>query len=585
MQLAKLVLAAYSLAATIDGSSRISVSLSWIPFSTDKYTGHQTLSSGNISVELFWVANLAQDTIEFGVASQNGNTWLGLGTSDAGGMVGATIWLGYNKDGTFVLEDRYATAYGGPDLSAAQSSKLLSSFQTSTVTAFTFQRTLSSCNLQAAALALDRPVWFIYAVGTDNTFRKHAPGRNGQTLIDLSQTYFNDYTQPTIDSSTTTLQLLSPALSLTSDTTTYCYTYFDLNQFIPGKRHVIKESTIISHPFVHHIVGYFCESPPSQFSHTGASLCNIYRPNGNDTIGFDNTCSLIKFAWARGGNDRLYPSNLGKPIGYAPGYSRYLVLEIHYNNPSNLVGQVDPGSGFNFTITSNLRQYEVGMLTTGAKQEFILLPPNQKTSIIGECGTKCSANFPPAGLTVLSSLNHMHSHGQSLTVQHVRNGQELQQLPSVNYFDYNFQSYSYGSTNQSKLLPGDRIIVNCTYDTTGATSVVLGGFSSSNEMCYSFIEYFPALDYQSYCLQVPDVRQYFQIATWSFKMYCPANSSQENQLVQNSPSDMPAFISLPPTCPANKLASPAAISPTATSSNQPLFTGFAWLSAVLLAFI
>ncbi|KAJ3322744.1 DBH-like monooxygenase protein 1 [Boothiomyces sp. JEL0866] len=577
MWVACFILITGCLAATISSVSRIVGSPSWIPFSTVKYTGHQTLTNGNISVELYWLANPAQDTIEFGVASQNGNTWLAIGSSDAGGMVGATIWLGYNKQGTFVLEDRFATTYGYPSLSSVQSSQLLSSYQTATVTAFTFQRSLSSCNSQAVALALDKPMWFIFAVGQDNTFQKHAPGRNGQTTVDLSQNYFANYTQPPVNSNTTALTLVSPPINLTSETTAYCYTYFDLHQFIPQKRHVIKESTVISHPFVHHIVGYFCESRPSQFTSSNMSVCNIYRPNGNDAVGFDNSCSLIKFAWARGGNDRLYPVNLGKPIGDDPSFTRHLMLEIHYNNPGNVPGQVDPGSGFNLTVTSNLRQYEVGMLTTGAKQDFIVLPPNDVTSIIGECGTKCSVNFPASGLTVISSLNHMHAHGKSLTVQHVRNGQELQRLPSINYFDYNFQSYSYGSLNQSILLPGDRIRVNCTYDTTGETNYVLGGYASSNEMCYSFIEYYPALPFQSYCLQIPDVTAYSQIATWSFQMYCPANSTQENQLVQYNSNDMPSFNALPPaTCPANRGTSygstttTPAIGPLVTSSSNPL---------------
>ncbi|KAJ3273804.1 hypothetical protein HDV01_003931 [Terramyces sp. JEL0728] len=537
-----------TLSATINSFSRVQGSASWIPFSTDKYTGHQTLNSGNVSVELFWAVNQGQDTIEFGVASQNGNTWVAVGTSGAGGMIGATIWLGYNKQGSFVLEDRYAPTYGKPDLSATQSSKLLSSFQTSTVTAFTFQKSISGCNSQAAALDLDQPMWFIYAVGADNTFQMHQPGYSGQGLVDLSETYFKDYVEPALDANTALLPVVAPSINIPGEATAYCYHYIDMKQLIPDKRHIIKEGSSINHPFVHHIVGYFCDTPPPEFT-TNKYYCNIYRPDGNDTITFNNTCALLKLAWAKGGVDRLYPLDVGKPIGSDTDYTRHLMLEIHYNNPNQVSGQIDPGSGFNLTVTSKLRPQEVGMITSGVDQDFIMLPPGSTPSVVGECGTKCTTTFPSSGLTVLSSLNHMHKHGKSLTVQHIRNGQELQRLPSIANFDFNYQSYTFVSTNQSKILPGDRIRVNCTFNTLSDTAPVVGGYASSNEMCYSFIEYYPAMDYFTFCIQVPDVSYLPKYANRSYSMYCPANANLSSTTIPNSLSDMPLFTALNlPTC-------------------------------------
>ncbi|KAJ3322743.1 DBH-like monooxygenase protein 1 [Boothiomyces sp. JEL0866] len=560
----------FAVATTLESVSKIQGSASWIPFSTDKYSGHQTLNSGNVSVELFWLANQDQDSIEFGVASQNGNTWLAVGTSDAGGMVGASIWLGYNKQGTFVLEDRYATTYGQPNLAAVQSSKLLSSYQTSTVTAFTFQRSISSCSNDSTALLMDQPMWFIYAVGNDNTFQKHSPGYNGQGLVDLSQNYFKNYVEPSLDSNTTVIPVTAPSINIPGETTTYCYHYVDINSLIPEKRHIIKEGTAINHPFVHHIVGYFCESPPTEFTSPDKYFCNIYRPGGKDTITYNNTCSLIKLAWAKGGVDRLFPVDVGKPIGSDSGYTRHLMIEIHYNNPNQVSGQTDPGSGFNLTVTKNLRPKEVGMITSGVSQEFILLPPGRTTSMVGECGTKCTVNFPSSGLTVLSSLNHMHKHGQSLIVQHIRGGQELQRLPSITNFDFNFQSYSFVPSNQTLLMPGDRLRVNCTYNTVGETGPVLGGFSSSNEMCYSFIEYYPAMDYFSYCLQIPDVSYIPKAANYSYSMICPASANQSlfNSIVPNTLSDMPSFKAL--------------ALPTCSIKNSELGKGFGFASIILV---
>ena len=69
-----------------------------------------------------------------------------------------------------------------------------------------------------------------------------------------------------------------------------------------------------------------------------------------------------------------------------------------------------------------------------------------------------------------------------MDVRQVRNGKELEPLPSMDYFDFNFQSYNYVSTTQNKILPGDRIIVNCTYDTSQDKVPVNGGTVSCSSL-------------------------------------------------------------------------------------------------------
>ena len=66
---------------------------SWIPFSTLQYTNSINLTSGNgKNISLFWKYN--EYSIEFGVASYNGPTWVGIGISETGGMKGADIVVG-----------------------------------------------------------------------------------------------------------------------------------------------------------------------------------------------------------------------------------------------------------------------------------------------------------------------------------------------------------------------------------------------------------------------------------------------------------------------------------------------------------
>jgi hypothetical protein len=118
------------------------------------------------------------------------------------------------------------------------------------------------------------------------------------------------------------------------------------------------------------------------------------------------------------------------------------------------------------------------MLSVGINVKGLELSPGGFPSSVNECGSICTSRLggvPFSGLTMMSSMLHMHKRGKSMDVRQIRNGKELEPLPSMDYFDFNFQSYNYVSTTQNKILPGDRIIVNCTYDTSQDVVPVRGG--------------------------------------------------------------------------------------------------------------
>ncbi|KAJ3332430.1 DBH-like monooxygenase protein 1, partial [Kappamyces sp. JEL0680] len=209
------------IAVGIFASFGLAAAPSWVPFDATKYSGHQTLSP---TVELFW--QLSNSSIEIGIASNNGAGWLGIGTSDAGGMKGANVWVGRKgSNGSFVLEERFTTDYVSPELTAVQSATLLESFQTDKVTAFRFSRPLVGCDAQHATLTDKNPLWFIYAVGKSNSFGQHAPDSRGQAFIDLTGNYFKGLTAPAPTGDYSTLSLLSPRYELAAnESTIYAYT-------------------------------------------------------------------------------------------------------------------------------------------------------------------------------------------------------------------------------------------------------------------------------------------------------------------------------------------------------------------------
>jgi hypothetical protein len=85
-------------------------------------------------------------------------------------------------------------------------------------------------------------------------------------------------------------------------------------------------------------------------------------------------------------------------------------------------------------VTKLLREFDIGMLTLGARTLDLLIPPlDTPPSIISECGSKCLTRpgvFPEDGITVLSTILHMHKRGYSISAKHVRGGNELEPLPS-----------------------------------------------------------------------------------------------------------------------------------------------------------
>jgi hypothetical protein len=89
--------------------------------------------------------------------------------------------------------------------------------------------------------------------------------------------------------------------------------------------------------------------------------------------------------------------------------------------------------------------------------------------------------------------------GRNARVQIIRDGKEIAALSTLRHFEYGYQ-YS-KSLEEVKLLPGDKFITTCEYDTKNDTKPVAGGPSSQDEMCFAWVDYYPANDILA-CTQV-----------------------------------------------------------------------------------
>lgn len=65
------------------------------------------------------------------------------------------------------------------------------------------------------------------------------------------------------------------------------------------------------------------------------------------------------YGWAKGGGPIAFPKTAGVRTG--AGAARYIVLEMHLNNPSRTAGRI-VRSGVKLYLTSNLREHDVGTI-------------------------------------------------------------------------------------------------------------------------------------------------------------------------------------------------------------------------------
>ncbi|BFZ05845.1 hypothetical protein BsWGS_08884 [Bradybaena similaris] len=273
------------------------------------------------------------------------------------------------------------------------------------------------------------------------------------------------------------INLTFPKTQVPSTETNYMCFSFD----VPNDQdyHVVANKPIISNQnVVHHMLLFGCTSSEGQTEATPVA-CGM---------GSSRYCKSIIGMWSVGFTGSCYGTHVGFRIGRT-GYKR-VSLQIHYNNPELVQ---------NYTDSSGMRLYykpveegvqDLGVLMIG--QMLLQLPPGQ-SSVQAEssaCPSNCTQKYVVKSTNIIKSANHMHYLGKSMTVSVYRNGAKLRDLS----YD---PAYSYDSPVEHKLdpefelLPGDEITTTCVYNTLTSSRHVYYGESTSDEMCFGFITFYP----------------------------------------------------------------------------------------------
>lgn len=172
--------------------------------------------------------------------------------------------------------------------------------------------------------------------------------------------------------------------------------------------------------------------------------------------------------WAPGVGPIDFPSGTG--IRMTAG--RKVVLQIHYNLSN---GAYPDRTKVEFALTDKVaNEAYFQSIRNGA----LNLPPGQATV------EQPHTEPVPAPARVYGVAQHMHTLGKSMHVSFARGGVETCMV-DVPRWDFHWQGFSLYDA-PIDIAKGDKMTINCVYDTTSRDETVKWGESTSDEMCLNY---------------------------------------------------------------------------------------------------
>ncbi|OCT57428.1 hypothetical protein XELAEV_18003496mg [Xenopus laevis] len=446
--------------------------------------------------------------------------YVGFGFSPNGDMASSDIVIGGVEGGKPYLQDFYSDSNRILHRDPHQNYLLEYAMENGTYTILKFSRDLHTCdpNDKTITESTIRVIWAFHNEDfgqTGPTYHGLNKGRKSLRLLNPEKTYIKPVDAPSFNFTNRNVPIPY------KDTTYWCQMF--KMPALNKKHHVVKIEPFIqkgNENLVHHILLYECDRNVNDSVLDLGHEC--YHPNMPDVF---HTCETVVFAWAIGGEGFTFPPHVGLSIGM-PTDPKYVLMEIHYDNPSQQEGLTD-NSGIRLYYTHHVRKYDAGVLETGIWVSlYHMIPPGmgQFTSE-GHCTMECLEEAlsaeNPEGINVFAVLLHSHLAGKAIWARHYRKGEELKPLAYDTEFDFNFQEYKYLEEERT-IVPGDNIVTQCQYNTKGRTTMTWGGLSTRDEMCLSFLLYYPKVDLAR-CESIPEIKQQLEFIGVK-EIYLPVNS-------------------------------------------------------------
>lgn len=363
----------------------------------------------------------------------------------------------------------------------------------SPLTTISFSRRLDTCDRLKDQALTAGTTHLIYSYSTehptnDSAIHRHrGHGTRSVRLLEVDPTP----SKLPVDSATFNLaanNLSVPFFPEQPDTMYFC----QVKQLptVTSKHHIIRVEPYVSPPenveFLHHMVVYVCDA--HRFNQ---SFIDWQGPCDSSPDPIQACLALgVLHAWAVGGGIYDYLPKMGLPFGTSDG-PKIVVLQTHYNNQRRV--PVVDSSGLTFTYTSQLRQYDAAIFYQGQDNTpWFTIPANVTHYPYSPwCPGQAIAAMFPQKVNVVAAFLHAHLAGRKISLRQFRNGIELPPILTDSYYDFNFQDFEV-LAQERELWPGDVIMTTCEYDTTDRNFTTIFGESTKNEMCVSFLSYYPA---------------------------------------------------------------------------------------------
>ncbi|XP_026869883.1 DBH-like monooxygenase protein 1 homolog [Electrophorus electricus] len=472
-----------------------------------------------------------ETTITFEIEAET-KGYIGFGISPNGAMASSDIMIGGVAHGEPYLHDYFVDQGRGVHEDPMQNYRLLYGMENHTHTVLGFSRDLQTCDPNDRAIT-DSTVRVIWAYH-DEDVGPSGPVYHGADRGRKSLRLLNPKTGTNVPPGTAVFDLRNVNVPVPHKDTTYWCRMFKMPE-VHTKHHIIRIEALLQEDhrgMVHHILLYQCDSTLDDSELQASHEC--FHPNMPDSF---LSCETVIFAWAIGGEGYTYPPHVGMSIGTAAD-PVYVLMEVHYDNPALHTGLLD-NSGLRLYYTPRLRSYDAGVMETGVWVSlYHMLPPGMESYVTeGHCTQECLRESldmeMPSGVRVFAVLLHAHLAGRAIRTRHFRGLVELPPLASDNNFDFNFQEFQPVSPERL-LLPGDSLITECIYNTKARQNMTWGGLSTRDEMCLSYLLYYPRVNLAR-CESLPEINGQLKfigvkqiqspLTTWPFMIKSPKRYS------------------------------------------------------------
>ncbi|EDS28432.1 conserved hypothetical protein [Culex quinquefasciatus] len=263
-------------------------------------------------------------------------------------------------------------------------------------------------------------------------------------------------------------------------------------------------------PYLNHIILHECQG-------SSPELEIMSRENGRPCYQADRsilTCNSIVAAWTRGSEGFSFPAEAGYPLD--SNQARFYLMETHYssslefeeNSASTVKGKVMvDNSGLKIYYSSALRSHDAGVLSVGMDPNWRhIIPPGQEHVVseghcVGECTQKA---FPRDGINIFAVMMRTHQIGRQIKLRQIRYREELLPIAHDTNMDYNYQEYR-RLNSPTRVLPGDRLIAECIYDSSNRAAITLGGLTTREETCLVLTLYYPRQKELTTCHSLPSL--------------------------------------------------------------------------------